>query len=80
MSEVMGIAKGHHGALFVVSQLGKGTTVQVLFLCRTRVRPHLLVTGNLWKLNRPRPESLAEVKLFCWLTTKKGFVILLSGV
>ncbi|MGA8833347.1 MAG: PAS domain S-box protein [Desulfomonilaceae bacterium] len=31
MSEVMGIAKGHHGALFVVSQLGKGTTVQVLF-------------------------------------------------
>ncbi len=31
MSEVMGIAKGHHGALFVISQLGKGTTVQVLF-------------------------------------------------
>jgi two-component system cell cycle sensor histidine kinase/response regulator CckA len=31
MSEVMGIAKGHHGALFVISQLGKGTTVQVVF-------------------------------------------------
>ena len=31
MSEVMGIVKGHHGALFVVSQLGKGTTIQVLF-------------------------------------------------
>ncbi len=31
MSEVMGIAKAHRGALFVVSQLGKGTTIQVLF-------------------------------------------------
>jgi PAS domain S-box-containing protein len=31
MAEVMGIVKGHHGALFVVSQLGKGTTVQVVF-------------------------------------------------
>jgi PAS domain S-box-containing protein len=31
MAEVMGIVKGHHGALFVISQLGKGTTVQVLF-------------------------------------------------
>ena len=31
MSEVMGIVKGHHGALFAVSQLGKGTTIQALF-------------------------------------------------
>jgi PAS domain S-box-containing protein len=30
MAEVMGIVKGHHGALFVVSQLGKGTTIQVM--------------------------------------------------
>ena len=29
MSEVMGIVKGHHGALFAVSQLRKGTTIQV---------------------------------------------------
>jgi signal transduction histidine kinase len=31
MAEGLGIVKGHHGALFVVSQIGKGATVRVLF-------------------------------------------------
>ncbi len=31
MSEVTGIVKGHRGALFVESQIGKGTTIRVLF-------------------------------------------------
>jgi PAS domain S-box-containing protein len=31
MAEGLGIVKGHHGALFVVSQIGKGTTARVLF-------------------------------------------------
>ncbi len=31
MAEVMGIVKGHHGAIIVESDVGKGTTVRVLF-------------------------------------------------
>ncbi len=31
MAEVMGIVKGHQGALMVVSQIGKGSTIRVLF-------------------------------------------------
>lgn len=30
MPEVIGIVRGHHGALFVESQVGKGTTIRVL--------------------------------------------------
>ena len=32
MAEVIGIVKGHHGAILVDSEVGKGTTVRVLFL------------------------------------------------
>ncbi len=31
MAEVMGIVKGHHGAIIVNSAVGKGTTIRVLF-------------------------------------------------
>jgi PAS domain S-box-containing protein len=31
MAEVMGIVKGHHGAIMVDSEVGKGTTIRVLF-------------------------------------------------
>ena len=31
MAAVMGIVRGHHGALLVESELGKGTTIRVLF-------------------------------------------------
>lgn len=31
MAEVMGIVKGHHGAIIVNSEVGEGTTIRVLF-------------------------------------------------
>ncbi len=31
MAKVMGITKGHHGAIIVDSEVGKGTTIRVLF-------------------------------------------------
>ena len=31
MAEVMGIVKGHHGAIIVESEVGKGTSIRVLF-------------------------------------------------
>ncbi len=39
MPEVIGIVRGHHGALFVESQVGKGTTIRVLFpVAQTHIR------------------------------------------
>ncbi len=38
MSEALGIVKSHGGALFAVSQLGKGTTIRVLFPVSKRVQ------------------------------------------
>lgn len=38
MPEVIGIVKGHHGALFVDSQVGKGTTIRVLFPVKEKNR------------------------------------------
>jgi signal transduction histidine kinase len=32
MAELIGIVKGHHGAILVDSEVGQGTTVRVLFL------------------------------------------------
>ncbi len=31
MAEVMGTVKGHHGAIIVDSEVGRGTTIRVLF-------------------------------------------------
>jgi signal transduction histidine kinase len=38
MPEVIGIVKGHHGALFVDSQVGKGTTIRVLLPVKEKNR------------------------------------------
>ena len=38
MAEVMGIVKGHHGAIIVESEVGKGTTIRVLFPVSTKIQ------------------------------------------
>ena len=38
MAEVMGIGKAHHGAIFVDSETGKGTTIRVLFPVSEKVQ------------------------------------------
>ena len=38
MAEVMGIVKGHHGTILVNSEVGKGTTIRVLFPVPTEVQ------------------------------------------
>jgi PAS domain S-box-containing protein len=38
MAEVMGIVKGHHGAIMVDSEVGKGTTIRVLFSAPKKVQ------------------------------------------
>ena len=39
MAEVMGIVKGHHGAIMVDSEVGKGTTIRVLFPVSKEAQP-----------------------------------------
>ncbi len=42
MSEVMGIVKGHHGAIAVESEVGKGTIISVLFPLSKEVRTSIV--------------------------------------
>jgi PAS domain S-box-containing protein len=45
MSKVIGITKGHHGAIIVDSEVGKGTTIRVLFPVQEEVQDSF-VTHN----------------------------------
>ena len=62
MAEVMGVVNGHHGAIIVESEVGKGTSIRVLFPVPKRVhdRP-VRVTGAV-EAEAPSPESASRRK------------------
>ncbi len=41
MAEVIGVVKGHRGAIIVDSEVGKGTTVRVLFPVSEKIQESL---------------------------------------
>ena len=63
MAEVMGIVKGHQGAIIVDSEKGRGTTVRVLFPASEKAQPLAVTDRAVLSLN-PRPIVLPHEKLF----------------
>ncbi len=61
MAEVMGIVKGHHGALMVDSQIGKGTIIRVLFPAMILDLPSLK-TSEVTAVMASKSDSIAERK------------------
>jgi PAS domain S-box-containing protein len=72
LSEVMGIVKGHHGALFVISQLRKGTTIQVLLPVSNETQASSL-TGRESEETRPsEPAPLNRRKTILMIEDEIG--------
>ncbi len=57
MAEVMGIVKGHHGAIMVESEVGKGTTIRVLFPASEKVQPSSVIVTEVVAVKDSRSDS-----------------------
>jgi PAS domain S-box-containing protein len=57
MAEVMGITKGHQGAIIVESEVGKGTTVRVLFPALEKAAASPVQVMDLVETKAPEPET-----------------------
>ena len=62
MAEVMGVVKGHHGAILVESEVGKGTTVRVLFPVATENRVPSVAVMNAVETQVPETDSVRRRK------------------
>ena len=62
MAEVMGVVKGHHGAILVESEVGKGTTVRVLFPVATENRVPSVAAMNAVETQVPETDSVRRRK------------------
>jgi PAS domain S-box-containing protein len=62
MPEVMGIVKGHRGAIMVDSDVGKGSSVRVLFPVSNKFRTPGVQTRAAVVTKAPMPESVARRK------------------
>jgi PAS domain S-box-containing protein len=62
MAEVMGTVKGHHGAITVDSEVGKGTTIRVLFPVATRVQPLAVTDVEIAETGSSVPDSATKRK------------------
>ena len=62
MAEVMGTVKGHHGAIIVESEVGKGTTIRVLFPVPKEVQAEPSLVIDAIDSKAPASESIASRK------------------
>jgi CheY-like chemotaxis protein len=62
MAEVMGTVKGHHGAIIVESEVGKGTTIRVLFPVPKEVQAEPSLVIDAIDSKAPLSESIASRK------------------
>lgn len=62
MAEVMGIVKGHRGAIMVDSYLGKGTTIRILFPVSKKFQTPGVQTGGSPGAKEPMHETVARRK------------------
>jgi hypothetical protein len=62
MAEVMGIVKGHHGAIIVESDVGKGTSVRVLFPVSKEVQPLAVTDVEIAETKSSVPDSATKRK------------------
>ena len=62
MAEVMGIVKGHHGNMMVESEIGKGTTIRVLFPVSKKPQALPVQVNDFIETKAPASESVSRRK------------------
>ena len=62
MAKVIGIAKGHHGAIIVDSEVGKGTTIRVLFPVSKEAQASSVHVMDVVETKAPAPDSVTRRK------------------
>ena len=62
MSKVIGITKGHHGAIIVDSEVGKGTTIRVLFPVSKEAQALSVQGMDIVETEAPAPDSVTKRK------------------
>ncbi len=72
MAETLGIVKGHHGALIVVSQIGKGTTIRVLFPELKEAQVSSVTDREVVETKTPAPRTLKRRKTILLVEDETG--------
>jgi PAS domain S-box-containing protein len=62
MSKVIGITKGHHGAIIVDSEVGKGTTIRVLFPAPKKVQASFVQVMDVVETEAPVSDDATRRK------------------
>jgi len=64
MAEVLGIVNGHHGAITVDSEIGKGTTIRVLFPASEKAQASSATDREIVEAKSPEYDTVNRRKLF----------------
>ncbi|MFH0960208.1 MAG: PAS domain S-box protein [Pseudomonadota bacterium] len=63
MAKVMGITKGHRGAIIVESEIGKGTTIRVLFPVSKEAQESSVHVVDVVETKAPAPDTVNQRKI-----------------
>ena len=72
MSKVIGITKGHHGAIIVDSEVGKGTTIRVLFPVSKEAQALSVQGMDIVETEAPAPDSVTKRKTILVVEDETG--------
>ena len=72
LAEVMGTIKGHQGAIIVNSEVGKGTTIRILFPASEKLRDSCVKAMDVAKPKTPSPDSGSRRKTILVVEDETG--------
>ncbi|MDQ1238404.1 MAG: hypothetical protein QG577_589, partial [Thermodesulfobacteriota bacterium] len=72
LAEVMGTIKGHQGAIIVNSEVGKGTTIRILFPASEKLRDSCVKAKDVAKPKTPSPDSGSRRKTILVVEDETG--------
>jgi two-component system, cell cycle sensor histidine kinase and response regulator CckA len=72
MAGAIGIVKGHHGAIMIDSEVGKGTTIRVLFPASDKVQESVVTAEDVVERKARVPDSVSHKKTILVVEDEAG--------